>query len=716
MPGIILGLLLIALVASLGGIKAEALATGTIALVLSLFLIRIPVMPAVRRFWLLGFLFLGIVLVTLLPLPSKLSPLAGAARNDAFARVESLHSMLVPLLQSQTSTALGMEGATADWGIREAGDPPSHAVREPGVGGENPAFSPLEVPRRFSLNASGTQRFLLLTMMAWSAIWLAASLSPNNRRRMLKFMVVLGALVAGIGISAKTDVLPAILPWHPGDEFTWKGASIWPFINRNHFATFSAMLVPASLVLSLIPDLGMQPSLAGRPHPRRYILARAGERILYFACFVFLVSAVFLSLSRGGIISLFAGLLATVFLLLRNARPLTSTIAAALTIGVIFALLFLPSTKLQTKLASLRTPAATSVGGARLDLWKSSFSLWKDYPLLGSGMESYQVTFQKYKKDTSLTTAVFAESDYVELLTDGGGLAGLLLLALVIAYGQAFLVSPPPVTDPAPSSHRGAPLLAALLGALIVAIVHSATDFPLRIPLNALLVGTFLGLGLPVPGPTTSHADSRQRLIWRGVFAACTGLMLGTAFYTTGKVLSPSYLHDRDSGMEGRPIPKLEQVLHSAPTFWSPWYEIGRRAYAEATPAGTTAQPSATGAGTPPPVPMEMHLESGTKDPAADLVKAPPSPSADTPLLSKMPPGDRRRQWLEISRFCLKQAAAYNPKDYRMWWTLAHVELDAGNRQAAAEAADQAVQLSPSLRPEAEKLVRKALDSTPLPD
>ena len=107
--------------------------------------------------------------------------------------------------------------------------------------------------------------------------------------------------------------------------------------------------------------------------------------------------------------------------------------------------------------------------------------MWRDYPLLGAGLGAFGVVFPRYSADGTNGTYTHAHNDFFEFGAETG-LLGLILLgfmvgsSLLVALRAQYLCRDPVL--------RGISF-AALMGILSL-MIHSAVDFNLQIPANAL--------------------------------------------------------------------------------------------------------------------------------------------------------------------------------------------------------------------------------------
>lgn len=243
-----------------------------------------------------------------------------------------------------------------------------------------------------------------------------------------------------------------------------------PFVSKNHFAGYVGM---AALLA-----LGLAVGLASRRGGGRWTTSRrASAVVLALVAALAMGLGVLVSLSRGGAISLAAGVLAFTALRMGHERGggragrLLPSLAVAVAL-VTLVLLVLPPEAHER----LRSLSGTSF---RLDTWRDTLPMAASSPWLGHGLGSYADAYPRFKRGHGELRVEHAENDYLETLAE----AGLLGLALALAALVLLTVC---VRAAQPSSlHRG--LGAGALAGLVVLLVHSSFDFNLRIPSNATL-------------------------------------------------------------------------------------------------------------------------------------------------------------------------------------------------------------------------------------
>jgi O-antigen ligase len=286
-------------------------------------------------------------------------------------------------------------------------------------------------------------------------------------------------------------------------HFTWNGSFYWlrpasthatspfgPFVNRNHFAGYMEMLIPLPLAM---------------------VITRAGSkdlRILHlFAAGMMAIAAV-ASLSRGGMISLAAELIALTLMstarshdseLIRSARPHTklsfiihrSAFALLVLVVVIAGVCWTGPERVidrvaQTNVVSKDLQAETFFR-SRGWIWQDTLEMFRANPIVGVGLGAYETAYPIYSRDDGAATLGTsyvidrAHNDYLQILADTGVIGGALALWFIISLFQAMFRG---------SKSKDPMLQAVGLGGgagIFGLLTHSLFDFNLQLPSNALL-------------------------------------------------------------------------------------------------------------------------------------------------------------------------------------------------------------------------------------
>ena len=316
------------------------------------------------------------------------------------------------------------------------------------------------------------------------------------------------------------------------------------YVNHNHFAG----LIEMGIVLAAAMALG-RARLRGGPTPGAVGLG---------ALSLGLAAVHLASRSRGGLIALAAGLMAagTLWLLAASRREGARLRVWPLALGgaivIAFGLAVVPAGT-RAHLAALFHGHDAS-GDYRLDTARDTLRLAATHPLLGAGLGAYADAFPPFKRAHGDVRTTHAESDVLELLAEGG-LAGLALVAwLAVLLGRGLAERLRHGRNP----YRKAIAVGAA-GAVAALGVHSLFDFNLRLPANALVFASLLGLA-------GSHREVPRRIGSRALPAAAAlilALLSGAAAWrASGSIGLDRALRDPDPQMR---VAALDSVLARHP-------------------------------------------------------------------------------------------------------------------------------------------------------
>jgi O-antigen ligase len=274
------------------------------------------------------------------------------------------------------------------------------------------------------------------------------------------FVMSFGFLVAVVGILQHLT-FNGKLYWFR--EMRYGGIPFGPYVNRNHFAGFAELVIPVALV----------PLVLGKVRRERWFAV---------AIFALLpIVAIFLSASRGGILSFAAelGVLALLLVLRRTGGP--HVFAGGVVLLLAFLLVsWLGVRQILERFSSMQSLEVTV--GKRASMRQDAWHIFREHLWTGTGLGTLPIVFPAYETLYDGKIVNHAHNDYLEMLADTG-LAGALCCAWFL--GVLFFVSLRQVliND---NSFAAAVHLSGLV-ACCGFLVHSLVDFNLHIPGNALL-------------------------------------------------------------------------------------------------------------------------------------------------------------------------------------------------------------------------------------
>jgi O-antigen ligase len=282
------------------------------------------------------------------------------------------------------------------------------------------------------------------------------------RKKFALALIVFGALYAFFALAQELTFNGKIFWVHTA---RFNGAIYGSYVNHDHYAGLMEMLVPFPLVV-------------GMGH-----LLRGGKRALVAFCAVLMASTIFLSGSRGGMLSFVLEIVVFATLtLVQRRNPRVALGMVSVCALVLAFLVFVGKGQVLGRLGDLGP-------GMRLQITKDCVKMFAQRPVWGWGLGTFPTVYPSYR---SFYTNLFvneAHNDYAQLLVETGLLGfGLMVWFLVRLYQYGL-----------PTSRRwefkwdGAVSLAALL-ACTGLLLHSFVDFNLQIPANAAMFYVLCGL------------------------------------------------------------------------------------------------------------------------------------------------------------------------------------------------------------------------------
>src|SRR5215510_10462001 len=324
-------------------------------------------------------------------------------------------------------------------------------------------------------------------------------------------------------------------------RFTWNGKFYWmiklsveppspfgPFVNHNNFAGFVEMIAPIPVALIL----------------RRVV--RGELALLYGFAAAMMGLAVVMSLSRGGMISLVAGLMFVVAFGFKGSGkrrvegrgsriedrrrsifdlrssildPRSSIPLAASRAGVIIVMLFMIGAgvwwigadpviqrveKSRVASNSMDAGRGETFFQSRGWIWRDTAAMIRDRWALGVGIGAYQTAYPIYSSHDGTLEVGQAHNDYLQIMADAG------VFGAVIAVWFIFLVARDALRA---SRHRSRVMSGTALGAtggMFALFVHSLFDFNFQIPSNALLFLVLTSVVSRIASEANGGASSPQ--------------------------------------------------------------------------------------------------------------------------------------------------------------------------------------------------------------
>ena len=359
-----------------------------------------------------------------------------------------------------------------------------------------------------SMDVEATRGAALMIFFLFLAFLIAANFFDRlDRIRILAYFLTLFGLALAVFAMIQ--------------HFTWEGKMYWfrsvasagagtggPFVNRNHFAGYMEMLIPIPLALALSRAV------------------RSEARLFFGFAAAIMSMALVASLSRGGIISLFAGLLFMGTMTLSRQQSSshvegesrsglrTALVIIAVLVAIAAGVVWIGADfDVMKRIA--QDPITTDLATDRQAVWRDTLTMFRANPIVGIGLGAFETVYPVYGRGDGSLLIQFAHNDYLQVLSDGGILGGAIALwfLLVIARGMAQAAKA--------SNHFLRALGVGSAAGIFALLVHSIFDFNLQIPSNALLFLVLSAIVMRVSAEVTTNEarDGTHAGIRRAAFA-----------------------------------------------------------------------------------------------------------------------------------------------------------------------------------------------------
>ncbi len=340
------------------------------------------------------------------------------------------------------------------------------------------AFAIYAICRYWTADIEYVARLELVRVLIYTFLFLAILNNLYRQEFMQVIVVTMLFLAMAISFYAIYQFLTdSDKVWTYTKPYSHRGSGT--YISPNNLAGFLELVLP----------LGLAWTLVSRAKPVMKVFAG-------YASFVIL-AGIAVTLSRGSWIS--TGLMLIVFFtVLFFHRTYRLPSFALLTVIVGAVLFVIPHTHFIEKRLKQLTTKDRINDGVRFDLWNPAVQLWRENLWWGVGPDHYNYRFPTYRPETVQRQPDRVHNDYLNTLTDWGivgaalvGSAWVLLWAGVFKVWRKVRDSSNELASS--KSNRSALVLGASMGLLAI-LFHSAVDFNMHVPANAILVITLMAM------------------------------------------------------------------------------------------------------------------------------------------------------------------------------------------------------------------------------
>jgi tetratricopeptide (TPR) repeat protein len=365
-------------------------------------------------------------------------------------------------------------------GIVEAISPNTAAVKKDLLGdlpNSNDALASMTIS--FYPHATKHDLRIILAVAAVFIVVVNVLRRPEQVKRLLTAIAIIGGCVAALALVQ--DVFGNGKIYWLVDPGVGKACS-GPFVNHSHYGQFMNLSIGAALGLLLVRVHQAFTGMKVTPAAVFDYLGSPAARVIWLLVAVIIVGAatVFVSLTRGGMISMLIGAgFTTLVLSSRQSLKGQGWIIALLALGAFICVLYIGFDAVYDRLASLRELHQAQAG--RWQIVKDVSLAWARFPVFGTGQGTHEVVYPMFDRSTTPALAAYAENEYAQAAEETGviGLATLLCFGILVwtCYVRNIRSTSMPIRSAAYGLGFG---LAAIM-------VHSLSDFGQHLPANAML-------------------------------------------------------------------------------------------------------------------------------------------------------------------------------------------------------------------------------------
>jgi len=342
------------------------------------------------------------------------------------------------------------------------------------------------MPLTFYSYATKHNLRLLLSVAGVFIVVLNVFRRPKQIKRLLMAISVIGGLIAIITLAQNLFGNGKIY-WFISIK-NCKGYS-GPFVNHSNYGQFMNLSIGAALGLFMVK---LRELFSGKkitpPKIIEYLSSKSAYSLWLLVAIISIgITTVFVSLTRGGMVSMLIAIIFTT-VLITSRRSSKVPIWTVVTIALIafICILYVGFDAVYYRLATLRNFQETEAG--RLQILKDIAVMWTKFPLFGTGLGTHSVVYPMFDRSTITALATHAENEYAQVLEETG-LVGLILLTIfAVTVWSSYVRN---------IRNTRLPIFLASYGlgfGLLAIMIHSLSDFGQHLPANAMLSAIFCAL------------------------------------------------------------------------------------------------------------------------------------------------------------------------------------------------------------------------------
>ncbi|MFX1552311.1 MAG: O-antigen ligase family protein [Promethearchaeota archaeon] len=353
--------------------------------------------------------------------------------------------------------------------------------------------------RSISLCSHAT-RTGLLKIISYLGVFLLIVNYVNSKRKLMRIstaIVLSGIIVALLGIAQEVAEAPKIY-WFWEPLFKKDASFFGPFVNPNHFAGYMEMVIPVAIGLFIWQWRNL---VRDQVRGFREFLIKIGSEdgcklILFSFLIILMVGALFLSSSRGGVISFLGSMIFLLFMVNKREKGKRNLfILVGLLISICSFLIWMGIRPLLEEFSSIQDVSRDYDIQYRFQNWKDTTKIVRDFPLFGAGLGTFAAIFPKYKTIDLQYYYLYLENDYLQLLCEMGIVGFGIFLWFILSFFREIRSRFLKYEENRTSCVHFIYFYGSLTG-IVAIVIHSFWDFNMHIPSNALLLAMLMGLAI----------------------------------------------------------------------------------------------------------------------------------------------------------------------------------------------------------------------------
>ena len=343
-----------------------------------------------------------------------------------------------------------------------------------------------------------------LMVLAFLLFGLARALDRADLPQIIRGIAILGAVLTVAAIIQTALWNGKIYGfWTPFEQSLPFG----PFVNRNHFAGWMLMAMPLTIGYLIARVTQRMRNVRRNWRSRMVWLSTpdASETILVAFAVFLMALGLTMSLSRSGTLGLVGALAISAWFVLRRTASISRR--TVLTTYFIFVMVMTIAWAGIDRLAARFGAGDPMTLGNRTIIWNDTLNIAEDFPLFGTGLNTYGVAMLFYQTVMPEKHLAQAHNDYLQLLAEGGVLVGI-----PAAFAAVVLVRL--IRGRFREVARGSTdywiRVGAVTGIAAIALQETA-EFSLQMPGNAVLFVVLLAIAVrPVDSPPSRSSSHRS--------------------------------------------------------------------------------------------------------------------------------------------------------------------------------------------------------------